>query len=244
MKIDIYSDVHIDSWKHIYSKKRTVDFFQKTEGVDLCIFAGDAGNGPMYYMEIMVVLRALYHTVIAIPGNHDHYSSAYQGAGMAPNLVDHDPSNRYYLLDNGLGITMATYWSNFRKSRKAAHTAENNISDFVAIPDMTPELMTKLHNNAKDHLRKHNDSTDIIVTHFPPIIQSESPKFAGDSLNPYFVNDDDEFFKEMSPRFWIHGHTHESFDYIHYETRVVCNPMGYFGEKTKEPIFLPRMIET
>ncbi len=26
---------------------------------------------------------------------------------------------------------------------------------------------------------------------------------------------------------WIHGHTHDSFDYVHNGTRVVCNPRGY-----------------
>jgi len=26
---------------------------------------------------------------------------------------------------------------------------------------------------------------------------------------------------------WIHGHTHDSFDYVVNGTRVVCNPRGY-----------------
>ena len=26
---------------------------------------------------------------------------------------------------------------------------------------------------------------------------------------------------------WIHGHTHESFDYEIGKTRVICNPRGY-----------------
>ena len=26
---------------------------------------------------------------------------------------------------------------------------------------------------------------------------------------------------------WIHGHTHDSFDYVLNGTRVVCNPRGY-----------------
>ena len=32
---------------------------------------------------------------------------------------------------------------------------------------------------------------------------------------------------EHQPRLWIHGHTHESFDYQIGKTRVVCNPRGY-----------------
>jgi hypothetical protein len=26
---------------------------------------------------------------------------------------------------------------------------------------------------------------------------------------------------------WIHGHTHQSYNYIEQGTRVICNPRGY-----------------
>jgi predicted phosphodiesterase len=29
---------------------------------------------------------------------------------------------------------------------------------------------------------------------------------------------------------WIHGHTHDPFDYEINGTRVICNPRGYPGE--------------
>ena len=31
------------------------------------------------------------------------------------------------------------------------------------------------------------------------------------------------------PSLWLHGHTHESFDYNIKNTRVVCNPRGYIN---------------
>jgi len=44
----------------------------------------------------------------------------------------------------------------------------------------------------------------------------------------------DDFILEHQPRLWIHGHTHESFDYKIGKTRVVCNPRGYAStEKNK-----------
>ena len=30
-------------------------------------------------------------------------------------------------------------------------------------------------------------------------------------------------------KLWTHGHTHEEFDYMVGDTRVVCNPRGYIG---------------
>ena len=44
-----------------------------------------------------------------------------------------------------------------------------------------------------------------------------------------------DFILEHQPRLWIHGHTHESFDYEIGKTRVVCNPRGYAStEENKE----------
>ena len=42
---------------------------------------------------------------------------------------------------------------------------------------------------------------------------------------------------------WIHGHTHDSFDYNVRGTRVVCNPRGYTKAGTLEnPGFDPNFI--
>jgi Icc-related predicted phosphoesterase len=37
----------------------------------------------------------------------------------------------------------------------------------------------------------------------------------------------EEFILEHQPRLWIHGHTHETFDYRIGKTRIICNPRGY-----------------
>ena len=37
----------------------------------------------------------------------------------------------------------------------------------------------------------------------------------------------ESFVQEFRPALWIHGHTHESFDYRIGKTRIVCNPRGY-----------------
>jgi len=37
---------------------------------------------------------------------------------------------------------------------------------------------------------------------------------------------------------WIHGHTHDSFDYAVNGVRVVCNPRGYARDGVNEnPLF-------
>jgi hypothetical protein len=68
--------------------------------------------------------------------------------------------------------------------------------------------------------------TTIVVTHHLPLRQSIHAKYGGSDLNPSFASDLGDF---MGPpvSLWIHGHTHESFDYVVNGTRIVCNPRGY-----------------
>ncbi len=42
---------------------------------------------------------------------------------------------------------------------------------------------------------------------------------------------------------WIHGHTHDSFDYLVNGTRIVCNPRGYARDGVNEnPRFDPNLL--
>jgi hypothetical protein len=67
----------------------------------------------------------------------------------------------------------------------------------------------------------------VVVTHYLPHRQSIHPKYKRSDLNPSFASDLSDLMGP-SVSLWIHGHTHESFDYVVDGTRVVCNPRGYF----------------
>ena len=41
----------------------------------------------------------------------------------------------------------------------------------------------------------------------------------------------DDFVAWTGAELWIHGHIHESFDYMISKTRVVCNPFGHIDEQ-------------
>jgi hypothetical protein len=66
----------------------------------------------------------------------------------------------------------------------------------------------------------------VVVTHHLPHRQSIHPKYEGSDLNPSFASDLGDLMGP-SVSLWIHGFTHESFDYVMSGTRVVCNPRGY-----------------
>lgn len=68
-----------------------------------------------------------------------------------------------------------------------------------------------------------------MITHFSPTFQSCSEQYRTSSINDGFHSDLNWLIEEIAPSMWIHGHTHDVFDYHIGKTRVICNPRGYFG---------------
>jgi hypothetical protein len=66
---------------------------------------------------------------------------------------------------------------------------------------------------------------------------------AGSLLNACFVSDAERLIDGRRTRLWIHGHTHDSFDYWVNGTRVLCNPRGYAKNGVNEnPLFDPNFL--
>ena len=65
----------------------------------------------------------------------------------------------------------------------------------------------------------------VVVTHHCPSWNSVTPKYQSNLLSACFASRLEDLLGKSE--LWIHGHTHESFDYDINGTRVVCNPRGY-----------------
>lgn len=66
----------------------------------------------------------------------------------------------------------------------------------------------------------------VVVTHHAPHRGSLEQRYADDWVSGAFVSELLEGFFEV-PMLWVHGHTHQQFDYQVCACRVVCNPRGY-----------------
>ena len=60
-----------------------------------------------------------------------------------------------------------------------------------------------------------------------PTPKSIAARFKNSSINACFVSDLTEKICVWQPDLWLHGHTHDSFDYRVGRTRIVCNARGY-----------------
>ena len=87
------------------------------------------------------------------------------------------------------------------------------------------------------------DGKTVVVTHHLPAQQSVAPRYL-DNLSSAGFASRLEYLMGRSA-LWVHGHTHDRFDYKIKKTRVICNPRGYCsrdGARMENRAFDPGLV--
>jgi hypothetical protein len=87
--------------------------------------------------------------------------------------------------------------------------------------------------------------TMVVVGHHTPTHKSCHPRYAHEDLmnGGYHSNLSDFILDRPRIKLWTHGHTHDDFDYMVGDCRVVCNPRGYIGHEPRASTFKLKVIE-
>ncbi|PKA43184.1 phosphohydrolase [Rhizobium sullae] len=80
-------------------------------------------------------------------------------------------------------------------------------------------------------LSKPFEGRTIVVTHHAPLTESFDSRFYGHVTNAAFGSDLSGLIARRRPSIWVHGHIHRARDYLAGDTRIICNPRGYGGER-------------
>lgn len=217
MKIGIVSDLHLEAydWRRVL---KVLDKINASEA-DAIFLAGDIHSGFTSYELFLSEIKLPYYHVY---GNHDFYKNR----PLVDDFFDRD------------GIVGACLWTNFNNDPSVKELAARYINDFKLINSakfpgekITAEEMTFMYDYQK--ARIFESPSEIVLTHFPPSLQVIAPKFNGDLLNRYFVNDLDREITYSNKKLWVSGHTHSIWDLYVGSCRLVSNPLGYPKELYK-----------
>jgi Icc-related predicted phosphoesterase len=215
---------------------------------DVCILAGDLCRAPANGVHWLAEKIAHTMPCVYVAGNHEYY-----GGGIHEGLEDGRAAavqfENVHFLENdsvvirGVRFLGATLWTDYRVEghpEVAMLNARQRMNDYRKIATrrnpwqrFVPETAYRMHVESRSFIETalRSDSVQtVVVTHHLPHPKSVPARFAGDLLNAAYASDLSALIEEGKPALWVHGHTHDSCDYVAGSTRIVCNPYGYDGE--------------
>ena len=113
-----------------------------------------------------------------------------------------------------------------------------------------PEDAVEEHKKMLDYIRVVYEGMPpwkqmVVVGHHTPSHTSCHPRYKDDrEMNGGYHSDLSEFMLDRPGiKLWTHGHTHELFDYMVGDCRVVCNPRGYINHEELADNFTLKVVE-
>lgn len=230
--------------------------FSPVRGRDLLILAGDIGTGDL--AQGFVERELNISPVIYVPGNHEYYTGRCRedvDADWKALAAEH--AGLHYLTGEPLGIDGIRFWGGPWYSdlwgitthdgvgARYRRDVEWSVADFHARWGGASWSIARHINHhiaQTELLAGHAGEVDVVITHWPPTRGAIHPKFDGDALNPYFINDRVDLVNAIGAKLWVSGHTHEAYDYRVGETRCIGNPTGYLGEERVSQLFRPDKV--
>lgn len=265
MKIWTISDIHLKIWQ---AREGLMPF--AVPDADVCVVAGDVTDGIVGSLQWMAECIRPHMPVVAVLGNHEFFGhdipeGRRTAARLARELDIHLLDDSEVTI-GGVRFVGGTLWTDFRIFEDAAEgpaftqrdcmaAARHGLADYDEIWAeeasnlrmarlFSPRDAVELHRSTVAFLDRalalQDDVPVVVVTHHAPSPMSVKEQYAGLPTSAAYASDLTSFMLAFQVDAWIHGHTHDNFQYEVGRTRVVCNPRGY--EAHPNPGFDPALI--
>jgi len=247
MKIKVVSDLHLE-----FS-----DINITNNGCDVLILSGDImvaskvlkpeSEYGIRFRDFLKRCSFQFPHVVYVMGNHEFYSSGRwydsidtmrEACGVHENIYMLERDTK--IIDDVLFVG-GTLWTDMNKyDPLTMHAVRDMMMDYRAIVNdkkgyipLKPADTVERHRMTRDYimhiLDENKDKKCVVVGHHTPSFQSCAPEYAHDTLmnGAYHSSLEEYILDRPQIKLWTHGHTHNCFDYMIGETRIVCNPRGY-----------------
>ena len=225
------------------------------------------------YLRFMHEEVTKYNKAFYVAGNHEHWGTKlyktheFMRENVPANTTVLENEICVY---QGILFLGATFWTDFNKgdsltmyhAGSAAKQGGMGMNDYKYIKHraggiyrkLLPKDILEIHYRSKnyfDHILSENRQKQdplpvVVMTHHAPTALSIPDWYKNDYLmNGNYVSDQSNMILDNPQiKYWLHGHTHESFRYmVGDDTEVVCNPRGYYGYETRAFDYGPLELE-
>ncbi len=243
LKVRYMSDLHIEF--HAGKPELFTIPTHENDADTVLLLAGDIGTANSRHIYGYIGEQSIrFKRVLMIMGNHEHY-----GGDLLDTYLDISAICSKYpkleLLENEtrvidkVAFIGSSLWADFNcEDSIVMNEAYNRMNDYRIITyggeRLTPRNTLDIHYHSVNfifdairHFREEGNKV-VVFTHHGPSYHSVAGIYTRDLLNGCYVSDLEEEILATNPDYWIHGHTHHSFDYNIGNTRVLVNPRGYY----------------
>jgi Icc-related predicted phosphoesterase len=224
---------------------------------DVCVVAGDVTDRMLSGMEWVAKTIGRKMPVVMTLGNHDLYGQDMPSArrkafarasALGLHLLDDSEAEVC-----GVRFVGGTLWTDFKLfeslSDPPLFTREdcmkavrgdladyqeiyaNEVTGGVIARTLTPRDTIRYHERTVAYidsvLSRPFDGPTVVVTHYAPHPRSIHQRFLDRPSSAAYASDLSWLIERHKPEYWLHGHVHDSFDYMIDGTSILCNPRGY-----------------
>ena len=248
MRIQVVSDLHLE-----FSDIN----IQNTQNADVLILGGDImiaskvhkpnSEYGIRFRDFLKRVSFQFPHVVYVMGNHEFYSDGRFFDSVDDMRAACAVHENIYLLErdckqiDDVLFVGGTLWTDMNKyDPLTLHAVRDMMMDYSAINNdkagfrrLKPADTVERHRLTRDYIKQiaseNKDKKIVVVGHHTPSFQSCHEQYKHDYLmNGAYHSDLSEIMLDNPHiKLWTHGHTHNCFDYVIGETRVVCNPRGY-----------------
>ena len=209
-----------------------------------------AGNHEHYHGDYRDTLRDLKYNLHYLQNLYilDKETVTLEGVTFIGGTLWTDMNDEDPMTLQTIGSMMNDFRCVKNSNKKVSfRDADGNFHERVA--KFSPEDAVEDHKKTLDYIRHvvrdKNNQKFVVVGHHAPSKLSTHPRYQNETLmNGGYSSDLSQFILDNPQiKLWCHGHTHEPFDYVIGETRIVCNPRGYIGYEDRADIFKLKTFE-
>jgi len=245
MKLYMISDLHLEFGPMPSNYKPPAD-------ADVVLLPGDIGVG---LQGVRWAAETFDVPVIYVGGNHEFYGDGRYFSKHYRKMKEAAHGTNVTVLQNesvvieGTRFIGTTLWTdmNLFGNVPLMEMQAFKMNDYRCIMREPPTTMNwsnkpllpmhTIHEHQiamaflMDELALDHDGPTVVLTHHAPSEESSKPEFEHDSSNPFYASNLERFVEQCGAALWVHGHIHQSKDYMIGETRVATNPRGYIGQE-------------
>lgn len=214
------------------------------------------------YYDFFDQVSSEFPTVLYVAGNHEFYDGYWaKTLSVLKDFAD-SYSNVHFLerashtIDDTI-FTGSTLWTDFNRGNPiTVQSIKNMLNDYRQIANdqreycrLHPHTVMDRHFLSTAFIRKMIDENPekkhVVIGHHAPTFESIPVHFRYDThMNGGYASDLSEFILDHQQIvLWTHGHIHDPCDYMVGDTRILCNPRGYYGQELRAHEFSLKYVE-